>query len=82
MIRSTERIGVISAAVPEKNISSAMYSSLARDQPFDNLESPAICASVNTVSRVMPGSTLAPSGGVSDLAVAHHEHFSPDPSLT
>ncbi len=45
-------------------------------------QSPSTARVVTTVSRVMPGSTLAPSGGVSILPSRITKIFSPDPSLT
>src|ERR1017187_9175947 len=81
VMRSSERRGVISAAVPEKNPSSAMYSS-SRGTMVSTTGIPRSPASAMTLSRVMPGSTEAPSGGVRILPSRTTKTFSPEPSLT
>ena len=80
-MRSTERSGVISAAVPVKNTSSAMYS-ISRGTICSRTGIFRSSHSFITELRVMPGSTLAPIGGVISAPSMATKMFSPDPSLT
>src|SRR6266550_5436446 len=63
LILSTERMGVISAAVPVKKASSAIYS-ISRGIPCSTIWMPRSRAICNAESRVMPGSTELPRGAV------------------
>ena len=63
VIRSTDRIGVISTAVPAKNTSSARYS-ISRGSTCSRTSYPRSLAMVIAESRVMPESTEEPMGGV------------------
>src|SRR6185503_6450183 len=56
LIRSTDRIGVTSTAVPTKNISSARYSD-SRGRTCSRTSNPRSFAITITESRVMPHST-------------------------
>src|SRR6185437_8680269 len=80
-MRSTERIGVTSAAVPVKNSSSARYSS-SRGMDASRTVRPSCAASFITVSRVIPPSTECARPGVSTLPSLTRKRFSPAPSLT
>src|SRR5258707_5935267 len=62
-MRSTVRIGVTSAAVPVKNTSSAIYNN-SRGMIVSTSGMPSSRANWSTESRVIPGSTEAPNGGV------------------
>jgi hypothetical protein len=79
LILSTDRIGVISAAVPVKNSSSARYSS-SRGTRCSTTGMPLRRARVITVSRVIPGSTDDTSGGVTRVPFFTMNRFSPLPS--
>ena len=74
-------MGVISAAVPVKKTSSAMYR-LSRGMSCSMTSWPNSPASVMTQSRVSPGSTEAVSGGVMSLPSRTVKRFSPLPSDT
>src|ERR1700730_470998 len=62
-ILSTERLGVISTAVPQKKTSSTMYS-ISRGMTCTFTGMFRSSASATTVLRVMPGKMLVASGGV------------------
>ena len=74
VMRSTERTGVISAAVPVKKSSSARYSN-SRGSACSRTSKPCSRASVITVSRVMPWRIECASAGRVDHAVADHEQI-------
>src|SRR5256885_7599864 len=81
VMRSTERIGVTSAAVPVKKASSAMYN-ISRGIGASATGIPKSRANLSIESRVMPGSTEFPSGAVCSTPLRTMNTFSPDPSLT
>ena len=79
---STEPTPCTCAAVPERNTSSAVYSSLRSTSRSSTFMPSSPCRSVSTVSRVMPGSTLLSSVGVATVLPCTKKMFSPVPSHT
>ncbi|MNY68682.1 hypothetical protein D3C86_2064840 [compost metagenome] len=76
---STLRTGVISAAVPDMNTSSARYSD-SRDSTCSRTSKPMSFASLMMASRVMPGSAEEVNGGVNNTPSFTSNRFSPAPS--
>ena len=81
VILSMLRMGVISAAVPVKNTSSAMYS-ISRGICASRTAIPASRASVMIVSRVIPPRIVPSSGVVTIVPPDTRNTFCPEPSLT
>jgi hypothetical protein len=78
---STERIGVISAAVPHMNNSSHRYR-YSRGMSRSTTSMPASRASVISELRVMPLSSAALTGVVCSAPSKTMNRFSPAPSLS
>ena len=81
VIPSTLRTGVISAAVPDINTSSARYRD-SRDRTCSRTSIPSSFASLMMASRVIPGSAEEVNGGVNSTPSFTSNRFSPANNLT